>query len=305
MYNFEKLKNIFDDSKNILENLLQNNELNEEVLQNLIINLYLDKNFNIIEGNNYDIDSLANLLRYYETLMKGSFKNDEKLFLIEFDLYLHLIKLFTFLCKQLRMDKEKRVLVQPILQTLKESKNMLKLYIPFEENQLCIINNLIGEHLYKFSHTDYLDIQQKGLDYTFEYYLHSCEKIINGYELSLSTNFGNNNLKNKDIELTKVKNNLSFLLLCMIYKINFYFPNIDIYENLNFEKIYSYITQLSFFDDTINKKDIKEFLLKEFIKSSEILTINKKEYYYQEKLSLLSLDTDEYKEFIDIIRESK
>eukprot|EP01156_Anaeramoeba_ignava_P011817 Anaeramoba_ignava/a485387_2.p1 GENE.a485387_2~~a485387_2.p1 ORF type:complete len:103 (+),score=4.67 a485387_2:70-378(+) len=85
----------------------------------------------------------------------------------------------------------------------------------------------------------------------------------------------------------------------------FYFPNIDINKNSNYQKIFQYIVELSFFNVNIDIKEFKNFLLDEFIVSSKKLIKNNKKYYYDEKISILTLNTDEYKELIDIISKLK
>ncbi|WP_321313738.1 hypothetical protein [Halarcobacter sp.] len=304
MYTLSKLESIYKKSKNDLKDLLKNDSLNEENLNKLIIELNIDKNFCVYDGS-YNLSSIKKLFKLYEKLMKESFSKNKKVFHIQFTLYLHLIKLFSLFCRKLYTHNKNRKQVKQIFQIMQESKNMLKLSIPLDEEIINIINNIIGQHLYEFTHSDYIDINKKDIDYIFDYYIYSSERIVDGYELSLSTNFGNNSKMDAILEELKVKNNLSFLLLSMIYKINFYFPNIDINKNSNYQKIFQYIVELSFFNVNIDIKEFKNFLLDEFIVSSKKLIKNNKKYYYDEKISILTLNTDEYKELIDIISKLK
>ncbi|WP_320035827.1 hypothetical protein [Halarcobacter sp.] len=305
MYTLSKLESIYIKSKNDLKTLLKNDSLNEQNLNKLIVELSIDSNYLIFTNNTYNITSIKKIFKFYETIMKRSFPIDKKLFHMQFTLYLHLIKLFSHLCRKIYTHNTNREQVKQILQIMQESKNMLKLSIPLDGEIINIINNIIGQHLYKFTHSDYIDIDKKDIDYIFDYYIYSSEKIIDGYELSQSTNFGNNSKININIELLKVKNNLSFLLLSMIYKIDFYFPKLDINENPNYQKIFQYISELSFFNVDIDIKNFKTFLLDEFKDSSKKLILNNKKHYYDEKISILTLNTDEYKELIDIISQLK
>lgn len=304
MNNFKELETIYNEVKRELDLLMTNNSLNEKNLQYLISAFYFGNSFDIFEDESYNITSISNLFRFYEENIKISFKENRILFDLQFKAYLLLLELFSRLCKKLTQDKNRRVFVKPILRLLTESKNMIKLFIPFNEKELNIINNLIGQQLYSFTHSQSIDFNDKSIDYLLEYYLHSCEKIIDGYRLSISTNFGNSGLKKNYLEMIKVKNNLTFLLLCMYYKIYFYFPKTNFEENNNFIEIFIYLKDTELFKDNnfLNEiNNFKLFLIKEFKKSSEILILNNKKSYYEEKISLLSFDTDEYKELIDII----
>ena len=303
-----ELEKLYLSSNDKLTKLITSEKFIEKDLINIISDLYLDKEFTIFEKNNYNLDSISNLFRFYEEELTTTFNDDKIKFHLLFKIYLLILELFTYLCTFFATNKEKRILIDKFFQILKESKSMLKFFIPFEEKELKVLNNIIGEQLYYFTHIQYIHIKDKSLDYIFEEYFLNCEKMFHGFELSLLSDFGENKYKNKDTEEMIFLNNLSFLLLKMIHKLNCYYKNVEYFENKKFQEI------LKFFIDKSkikkrnlikSKKDFEDMLIKEFIFSSNFLRDKKNYDMYDEKLKLLALNTDEYKELIDIILTSK
>ncbi|WP_072679598.1 hypothetical protein [Arcobacter sp. LA11] len=295
-------------TKKQFEDLIYTKEQTEGDLLNIIKKLDFSKNFAIFQENNYNFDEVSNLFRFYEDELKSSFFEDKNLFKIEFKCYILLIKTFTELCITFATNKERRKHIDSFFQILKESKNLLKFFIPLEEKDIKTINNLIGEQLYYFSHIQYIHTKDKELDYIFEEYYLNLERQIHGYELSLSTNFGNKELNNKDIEYMIFINNSSFLLLKMIHKLNYYKPQIKFFENDKFKKVLSLFHKISLSHKESDSNTIEQFektLTSEFLESTKYLKKHKNHNMKKEKVQLLQLNTDEYKQLIDIILSLK
>lgn len=308
MKNNINIEDIYIDAKMQYEHIIYTKTQTENDLLNIINKLKFDTNFKIIKENNYNFTEISNLFRFYEDELKSSFLENKQLFESKFKCYILLIKLFTELCIIFSVKIEKRPYINNFFQLLKESKNMLKFFIPLHDNHLKILNNLIGEQLYYFTHIQYISTKDKSLDYIFEEYYLNLEKQLHGYELSLSTNFGENELSSKSIEYMIFINNASFLLLKMIHKLSFYRPKETFIENKYFMNIFSLFNKISNNKNISNITHIKEFeeiLIKSFNNSSNYLKTNKNHDMIKEKVELLQLNTDEYKQLIVIILSLK
>lgn len=302
------VENLYHIAKKQFEELLEAKVQTEDDLINIIKTLKISNNFNIFYKNNYNFAEISNLLRFYEHELKSSFHDNKPLFNIKFKCYVLLIKVFTQLCITFATNKTKRPLIDSFFQLLKESKNMLKFIIPLEETYIKTLNNLIGEQLYYYSHIQYIYTKDKELDYIFEEYYLNLEKQLHGYELSLSTNFGDKEFTNKEIEHMIFINNSSFLLLKMIHKLNYYKPNINMFQNNKFKNILKLFHKISKFHKNTVSGEIKEFestLIAEFHNSCNYLRNHKNYDMAEEKIKLLQLNTDEYKQLTDIIMSLK
>ena len=308
MKNNHSLEEIYTICENTINNLSSDENLSEEQLVNIIRLLSFEKVFTFYKENNYNLNEISNLFEFHNEQLKKSFNEDKKQFYLRFKAYLLIVDSFTKLCLNFSTNKDKREFIDKILQVLKESKNMLKLYIPFEEKDINILNNLIGQQLYYYTHMNYIKVQDKEIDYLFEEYFINFEKMIHGYELSLESGFGNCKKTDKEIEEMIFLNNASFLLLKMIHKIDYHLNNKEYNENPYFHKIVKLFTNYSKLDKnkTINSViEFEEFLIEEFKNSAKKLNNNYKTDIFNEKLNLLRVDTDEYKQLIDIILDSK
>ncbi|RXK02195.1 hypothetical protein CRV02_04935 [Arcobacter sp. CECT 8989] len=305
MKSSENLTTLYEHSKANLKTILNSPIIDDIKLLELIDKLTFDNSFSIKKIDDYNLDEIAKVFRFYEELLKKSFNEDKEKFELEFKLYTLLIKVFTELCNTFINDKNKIPNIDNFFQILKESKNMLKLTIPLDVKHINILNNLIGEQLYYFSHIHYHDINAYPLDYTFEKYFLNLEKMFHGYDLSLSSDFGHKEFTNKDIELAILKNNASFLILTLIHKI-YKYKSFDDLENNKFKNIIKFYTD-NFSTEKDTKKDtiknLESLLLRDFIDSNKYIKKITNHNLLTEKLILLELDTDEYKQLIDIIKK--
>lgn len=308
MRDIEDIKHIYTDVKKQFTNLPLTSTHIENDLLKLIDKLCFEKTFFIFQDDKYHFEEISNLFRFYEEELKESFDENKEVFEILFKCYILIIKLFTELCTTFATIVNKRIYINDFFQLLKESKNMLKFFLPLDPKHIIVLNNLIGEHLYYFSHIQYISTRGKEIDYIFDEYYMNCEKMLHGYELSFSTNFGENELTNKDIEYSILINNVSFLLLKMIHKIAYFRGDINYFDTKSFKNVLGLFCEISLLHkcSLINtKKEFEHSLLLEFVNSANYLIKHRNHDMYTEKVDLLRLNTDEYKELIDIIMKSK
>ena len=303
MQSIKNLAKLYEISINDLKSLLTDSCVNEDKLIKLIDPLTFNEKFLIKNDTTYDINEISKIFRFYEKMLQQSFKENKEQFEIEFKLYILLIKVFTELCNTFKKDKEKRKVIDSFFQTLKESKNMLKLFLPLDIKHINILNNLIGEQLYYFSHINYHDFSSYPLEYSLEKYSLDLEKMFHGFDLSLSSNFGNKEFTNEDIEFTILKNNASFLLLTLTSKMR----ELESFENGIEQKFKNIIIfykdgfKIENKEEENNIKTFENLLLNDFEESAKYIKKTTKHNLIEEKLELLRLDTDEYKQLIDII----
>ncbi len=308
MKNNYSLEEIYILCEKTINNLNSNKSTSEEQLLKIIRLLSFEEVFIIYKKNNYNLDEISKLFNFHIEQLRSSFHKDKTDFYLRFKAYLLIIDSFTKLCLNFSTNKEKRVFIKNILQILKESKNILKLYIPFEDKEIKILNNLIGQQLYYYTHINEIEIKKKHINRIFEEYYYNLEKMIHGYELSHESNFGNTNKSFEEVEKMIFLNNASFLLLKMIHKINYSLIGKEFDNNPYFLKIVEQFC--SYFKLNKNKKsrsflEFEEILIEEFKKSIKKLNNNNKINILNEKIELLRVDTDEYKQLIDIMLDSK
>lgn len=274
----------------------------EQEIISLIIKINMNQSIETINENNINDEVILQIFRSNEDTLNKLLLIDEELFEIKFKLYIHLIDLFNQLCKIYSKSESKRTLVEPIIEALIESKTFLKIKLQLNQEKINILNNHIGQARYKFSHLSYFDIGKKDINYVFEYYQSKCEKIVHGFELSKDSSFLTYIKKDKELEKNIFINNLSFLLLQMHYKIKYFDPKLKFDDNPYYKKIIDFFYETTKLKDINNfeKKSFEKLLLQEFIKTSEYLEA-KGIGITDEKIQLLQLNTDEYKQLIDII----
>ncbi len=302
MGNNKNLKKSYLDNYYMLNNIDINKIDSEEDIIKLILNINKNKIFKDIDKNNFTEEIINTIFRFNEDTLSNLFLIDKELFEIKFKLYIYLIDLLNQLCKIYSKSDSKRKLVEPIIETLIESKTFLKIKLKLDEEKINILNNHIGQARYKFSHISYFKIGTKDINYVFEYYQSRCENIVHGFELSKDSLFLSYIKKNKKVEKNIFINNLSFLLLKMHYKIQYFHPKFKFDENQYYKKIIEFFYETTKLKVTNNSKKVnfKNLLLEEFIKTSKYLEA-KGIAITNEKIQLLQLNTDEYKQLIDII----
>lgn len=304
MKSCENIKNIYNESKSDLTDLLYGEKHTEKNLLLILKKLCFNEEFNIYNKNKYDLDEIQKLFRYYEKNLNNFFDKDKCTFEWLFKCYIILTKVFTELCLVFSITLDKKIYIYQFLQLLKESNNMVKFFIALEQRHIKILNNLIGEQLYYFTHLEHKTFENKDINYVIDYFYLSLEKQFHGFELSQLSDFGGKEFVDETSEYMIYMNNASFLLLKLLCVLKIEFEDISFFEKNKFEDILGFYKKIS----KLNKekifntlKSFEESLIEEFQKSNEYLNKNKDYNMLDEKVKLLQINTDEYKQLIDII----
>ena len=237
-YTFKEQINIFVEKK--LLNLTKNDSIYFFKDLNIMLHLLsVGTNEKIIESyNNYNLDSLSNLFRFYETKLKSLFPNDEKLFNLTFDSYIILLRTITQLCSFNSIDIIAKKNIKYFIELMTETINILKFNIMLEEEKIQKLNNIQGKYLYYFSYMDDIKFEINNLNTTLKNYLLNLERQEQGYIVSKESNFGSQ-IENLDSqEFLIFKKNSSILILKLIQELKNSFTNESFYFNNGyFQKI--------------------------------------------------------------------
>ena len=240
-YTFKEQINIFVEKK--LLNLTKNDSIYFFKDLNIMLHLLsVGTNEKIIESyNNYNLDSLSNLFRFYETKLKSLFPNDEKLFNLTFDSYIILLRTITQLCSFNSIDIIAKKNIKYFIELMTETINILKFNIMLEEEKIQKLNNIQGKYLYYFSYMDDIKFEINNLNTTLKNYLLNLERQEQGYIVSKESNFGSQ-IENLDSqEFLIFKKNSSILILKLIQELKNSFANESFYFNNGyFQKILKY-----------------------------------------------------------------
>ena len=145
-----------------------------------ILNLLsLGEYYNILEDyNNYSMDNISKMFREYETFLSQLKSADIENFNITFNYYLQLIETFNALCTINATSIQRKKNIQPILEILTETINILKFTIELNKNKIDKLNNLLGEQLFYYSHISYINTKGKDLDHILKDYKLVFEKQL-------------------------------------------------------------------------------------------------------------------------------
>lgn len=324
---------LLHDLKRKLKNIMINNStLFFKEISNIVNLLSLGTTYKIFETyTKYNLDELSRFFRDYEAFLGEQSKNSE-LFDITFKCYVILIETFTQLCIINSTDILRKKTITSVIDRLTETNNMLKFTVTLSEENLNELNNILGKHLYYFTHIPYFQLQNKTIDYVIDEFALNLGKQTDGYHLSKNTNFGNN-LKVKQKEFIKFKNNCAYLLLILIKKLEKNFQDQDFFTSKSFYKLLDIYNKE--FLSTSNRsaynslEDFKNLLLNSLIfnytpycvESSKIITyvdvidnfiLSSEDFNYTNletihNILLLSNNIDEYKylQVASILTDSK
>lgn len=195
-----------------------------------IINLLSRGNsYKIFENyNTYNYNEINNFFRDYEQELQKAINIDAELFNSIFNSYTCLLKVYTKLCVINSIDMKRKQTIFPIIEILTETINISKFTIKLEDENLKILNNILGQILYYFSHLPFVDSKGKDVNYLIDQYFLLFERISDGYNASKDTNFAGI-YNSKDEEYLRFRNNSSYLLLIMLKKL---------YQNFKLEEYF-------------------------------------------------------------------
>lgn len=304
MKNNIQIEEDYNSSKKLFHKLNSNINFNYEDISSILYSLDLNEKNNTVPRNNLEVEELSNLLKLYMDELTKCFKDDEKRFHLLFNCYILLIETYTELAILYSGQKEFRKLVNKVFALLKESKNMIKLFIPLEEEKVNLLNNYLGRQLYHYAHLHYVTIKNKDIEYVLEEHLMQIEGMLFGFELCVDINFANSKNAQEINEKMVLINNISFVLLKMIYKLKFREMEKSLDNNPSFVKIIEFFEKISLLKKektNLELEDFKALIFKNFKKSATHLLMETKKNMFKEKSKLLEHNTDEYKQLIDII----
>lgn len=210
-----------------MNNILSNNTtiIFKEIVT-IVHLLSLGKEFEIFENYNfYNLENLAALFREYEETLKSISTNTSKEFNLVFEQYTILIEIINELCTINSTDIQRKKTINSLIELLTESINLVKFNCTLKEEQLNILNNILGKFLFYYSHIPFIKSFNKNAQYLIDEYKFNFEKICNGYHLSKNTQFGGDeNYK----EYYKIYlNSLSILLCTLLHKLENHYTKED------------------------------------------------------------------------------
>ena len=235
-YAFKEQINLFVEKK--LINLTKNDSIYFFKDLNIMLHLLsIGTNEKVIESyNNYNLDSLSNLFRFYETKLKSLFPNDEKLFNLTFDSYIILLRTITQLCSFLSIDIIAKKSIKYFIELMTETINILKFNVMLEDEKIQKLNNIQGKYLYYFSYIDEIDFEINNLKSTLKNYFLTLEKQEQGYIISKESNFGSQEMNLDSQEFLIFKKNSSILILKLIKELKNSFSNESLYFDSGYFK---------------------------------------------------------------------
>ncbi len=200
--------------------LSDNNTIIYKEIVNIVNLLSFGKNYEIfISYNNYNLTKLEERFKDFENNL-NELKENENLFLTTFNLYICFIKTIVKLCVILSIDVHRKNIIENITETIQESINNIKYTIKLKDTHINLLNILLGDLLFNFSHIKYIDTKGKDITYLIEQFNFDLEKLHNGY-LIHKKSFEE---KNHKLYLSFL-NSTSNLLSILIYKIEKEFPD--------------------------------------------------------------------------------
>lgn len=240
--------------ENKMNNILNDNNtvLFKEIVT--IVNLLSHgKEFGIFESYDfYNLDNLGKLFREYEDrLTKLNTEIEDEDFEITFKQYVMLIETINELCIINSTDVLRKKTINPIINTLSETINLVKFNVKLEEKKINLLNNILGKLLFYYSHIPYINTKNKNANYLIDEFKFLFEKLRDGYQLSKNTNFA----QDKDTEkYYKVfLNSLTTLLSTLIYKLEV------TYKENDYSDIKNFLDIIDLYEETITHKKIKKF----------------------------------------------
>lgn len=275
----EKMTNILSDNTTIVF---------KEIVT--IVNLLsFGKKFNIFESYNfYNLEELGLLFREFENKLQELKESDLNDFNITFNHYTILIEAINELCTINSTDVLRKKTINPIIDTISETINIVKYNIKLEENQINTLNNILGKLLFYYSHIPFINTSNKDSQYLVDEFKFNFEKLCDGYHLSKNTNFAGD--ENHEEYYKIFLNSATTLLSTLIYKLEITYQNED-YQDINkFKEI------LELYNNEITHIQIAKF---EDINDFKIHLLNNYTYIYK-KQNVTNNYLDIIDEFIDV-----
>lgn len=215
--------------------------------------LSFGKDYKIFESYDfYNLDQMAQLFRDYEKKLIDLKQTNNENFLITFKHYKTLIEVLNELCAINSIDVLRKKTINPIIELLTETINIVKFNIVLNDKQINILNNILGKLLFYYSHIPYINTKDKSAQYLINEFSFNVSKISDGYMLSKNTNFANDS--KDEHEYYKIYlNSLTTSISNLIYKLD------DFYEVDEYKDIDNFNSILDVYNEMISHKETKKF----------------------------------------------
>lgn len=242
--NLEKrMKNILSDNSTIIF---------KEIVT--IVNiLSFGKDYKIFESYDfYNLEQLAQLFRDYEKKLIELKQLNEENFILTFKHYTTLIEVLNELCAINSTDVLRKKTINPIIEILTETINIVKFNIALSEKQINILNNILGKLLFYYSHIPYINIKDKSAAYLISEFSFNVSKLSDGYTLSKNTNFADD-IKDEHEYYKIYLNSLTTSIGNLIYKLE------DCYDEDDYIDISNFATILEVYYEMVRHKKVEAF----------------------------------------------
>ncbi|MGA1941011.1 hypothetical protein [Arcobacter sp. YIC-310] len=202
--------------QNRLEEILNNSSIVffKEIV--ILLNLLsFGKDYKLFKSYNvFDLDNLASLFRKYEDTIQ---KQKENHFETSFLQYQLLLECLNKICTLNSNDIYRKKDIKDIIDLITETINITKFKIKLENSKINILNNILGNFLFMYSHVPYIEIENKDYKYLIKEFYFNFKKIYDGYEVLNSTLYSEDEKKEENYLI--LLNSISILLSNLTYKL--------------------------------------------------------------------------------------
>ncbi|QKJ22323.1 hypothetical protein [Poseidonibacter lekithochrous] len=235
--------------------------------------LSFGKDYKIFESYDfYNLEQMAQLFRDYEKKLIDLKQTNTDNFLITFKHYTTLIEVLNELCAINSIDVLRKKTINPIIELLTETINIVKFNITLNDKQINILNNILGKLLFYYSHIPYINTKNKSAQYLISEFSFNVAKLSDGFTLSKNTNFANDS--KSEHEYYKIYlNSLTTSISNLIYKLE------DFYDEDDYLDISNFISILDVYKEMVVHKETKQFAS---IKELKIDLLDNYVYVYKE-----------------------
>lgn len=275
---------LFDIEERMSKILSDNTTIIYKEIVTIVNLLSFGQEFNIFENYNfYNIEQLGLLFREFEEKLKTLNNEDKKDFEVTFKQYVILIEIVNELCTINSTDVLRKKTIIPLMESISETINIIKFSIQLNEEQVNILNNILGKILFYYSHIPFINTTNKNAQYLIDEFKFNFEKICDGYNLSKNAHFAGDQ---RESEYYKVfLNSTTTLISTLIYKLEITYTYNE-YNHINkFKEI------ISLYNEEITHKKLPELNDVDELKIQLLKNYN---YIYDE-----NINTENYLYIID------
>ena len=247
----------------------------------IVINLLsLGKKYDIFKNyQNYSMKSIKELFQDYEKFLVTLSKDlNTQNFNLSFKYYIALIESFNELCIINSLDIERRKSIEGLVELLTETMNNVKFTIKLDNENLEILNNILGRMLLYFSNIQYIAITKKTIDEVVSKYEFILKRHLDGFLLLTQTEV----IEKNSIYYLPLLEKTTTLILTLIFKVKSKIStqNISIDEYKDFRNIVNiYFERFNVVNvkiDTI--EEFRESLLNQYLQIEEKTSVSHTHY---------------------------